>query len=115
MKEGWPDTVRVVLSGYADAATVVESINKGEVYRFVAKPWNDDALKHTILQGLEHWEMVQENRRLHRRRPPARWPNCSRLNGLLEGSVEARTRSLQFAQEVLELLPEMRAGRQRRR
>ena len=109
VKEQWPDTVRMVLSGYADAATIVESINKGEVYRFVAKPWHDGALKHTIAQGLEHWEIVRENCRLTEQ-SARQVAELQRLNGLLEGSVEARTRSLQFSQDVLESLPEIVLG-----
>ena len=38
----WPDTVRIVLSGYADTAAVVAAINDGEIYKFIPKPWNDD-------------------------------------------------------------------------
>lgn len=109
VKEGWPDTVRIVLSGYADAATIVESINKGEVYRFIGKPWNDDALRHTIAQGLEHWAMVQENRRLSSE-AERHVAELKRLNSMLEGSVVSRTRSLQFSQEVLESLPEIVLG-----
>lgn len=109
VRERWPDTVRMVLSGYADAATIVESINKGEVYRFIAKPWQDDALRHTIAQGFEHWAIVQENRRLTRE-AEHHVAELQRLNALLEGSVEARTRALQFAQDVLEQLPEIVLG-----
>lgn len=109
VRERWPDTVRMVLSGYADAATIVESINKGEVYRFIAKPWHDEALRHTIAQGFEHWAMVQENRRLTLE-AEHHVAELRRLNALLEGSVEAQARSLQFSQDVLEQLPEIVLG-----
>jgi len=44
VKELFPDAVRVILSGYADVGVIVDSINKGEIYRFLTKPWNDEEL-----------------------------------------------------------------------
>ncbi len=109
VKQGWPDTVRVVLSGYAEADAIVAAINQGEVYRFVGKPWKDASLKATIIQCLEHWDMVQENRRLTEQ-SNRQVAELQRLNAMLEGSVEFRTRSLQLSQEMLERLPEMVLG-----
>lgn len=109
VKECWPDTVRVVLSGYAEADVIVESINQGEVYRFIAKPWNDEGLKLTIRQCFEHYEMTQENRTLQEQ-TEQQVTELERLNRLLQGSVMSRTRSLQFSQEVLEALPAMVLG-----
>lgn len=109
VKAQWPDTVRLVLSGYADADTIVEAINQGEVYRFINKPWNDDALRHTIGQAFAHWDMVMENRRLNEL-SSRQLAELRRLNALLEGSVEARTRSLEFSQEMLECLPQIVLG-----
>lgn len=109
VKERWPDTVRLVLSGYADAETIVASINKGEVYRFLPKPWQDDALRHTLVQAFDHWHMVQENRRLNEL-IVRQVHELRRLNSLLTGSVESRTRSLQFAQEMVEQLPQVLLG-----
>src|SRR5690606_13449371 len=42
VKTLYPDTVRMVLSGYTDLATVTDAINRGAIYRFLTKPWNDD-------------------------------------------------------------------------
>ncbi len=104
VKKLYPDTVRVVLSGYAEAEAIVESINRGEVFRFVGKPWEDDNLKGIIRQGLEHYELVQKNRQLSEQ-TQHQLVELERLNNLLTNSVEERTRSLQFSQEVLEHLP----------
>ena len=54
----WPDTVRIVLSGYADTAAVVAAINEGQVYRFIPKPWNDDELKVTIAKAVDLYFLV---------------------------------------------------------
>lgn len=53
----YPDTVRLVLSGYTDLATVTEAINRGEIYRFLTKPWNDDDLREHIRQAFTTYEM----------------------------------------------------------
>ncbi|WP_411834768.1 EAL domain-containing protein [Pseudoxanthomonas mexicana] len=52
----YPDTVRLVLSGYTDLATVTEAINRGEIYRFLTKPWNDDDLREHIRQAFQTHE-----------------------------------------------------------
>ena len=43
-----PTTVRMLLTGYSDLAAIVGSVNDGEVFRFVSKPWNQDDLRATI-------------------------------------------------------------------
>jgi len=104
VKECSPDTIRVMLSGYAEPEAILASINQGEVFRFIAKPWNDDDLKTTIRQCLEHYAIVQENRKLTEQ-SARQVEQLENLNRLLQSSVEERTRSLQFSQEVLENLP----------
>ncbi|MFN6963444.1 MAG: response regulator [Pyrinomonadaceae bacterium] len=51
-----PQTVRMILTGYTDAATLVEAINSGVVYKYVTKPWVNEDLKFTISRALEHFE-----------------------------------------------------------
>jgi two-component system NtrC family sensor kinase len=63
----WPDTVRIVLSGYADTAAVVNAINEGEIFRFIPKPWNNNELKMTIVNALEHYCLQQYNSELMKR------------------------------------------------
>ncbi|MFA6284152.1 MAG: response regulator, partial [Desulfurivibrionaceae bacterium] len=63
--ERWPDTVRIVLSGYADTAVVVAAINEGQVYKFIPKPWNDDELKVAIAKALERYFLVKANNELN--------------------------------------------------
>ena len=43
-----PDISRVLVTGYADTDAVVDAINKGQVYRFVSKPWNEEELRSVI-------------------------------------------------------------------
>jgi two-component system NtrC family sensor kinase len=44
----WPDTVRMVLSGYADTPAVIGAINEGGIFKFISKPWNDDELRLAV-------------------------------------------------------------------
>ena len=61
VRRRWPDTVRIVLSGYADTAVVISAINEGEIYKFIAKPWNDDELRIAIINALERYSLNKKN------------------------------------------------------
>jgi CheY-like chemotaxis protein len=45
VKRMYPDTVRIMLSGYSDAAAVTDAINRGTIYKFLTKPWNDEDIR----------------------------------------------------------------------
>ena len=47
-----PDSVRILMTGYADLHAAIEAINSGEVFRFVTKPWDDMELRQTILDSI---------------------------------------------------------------
>ena len=104
VKEISSDTVRCILSGYVDAGLIVDSINKGEVFRFLTKPWNDEEIKAAIRQCLTHYDIVLQNRALH---DQVRTQNerLRLLNLEMEEMVQFRTRSLHVTQEVLENIP----------
>jgi two-component system NtrC family sensor kinase len=57
----WPQTVRIVLSGYADMSSIVGAINEGQVYKFVPKPWNDDELRVTVANAIERYFLFVKN------------------------------------------------------
>ncbi len=59
-----PDSVRIILTGHADANTAIDAINKGGVYRYITKPWNDDDLILTIRGAVEQYRLIKENRHL---------------------------------------------------
>jgi two-component system NtrC family sensor kinase len=61
VRKRWPETVRIVLSGYADTAAVVSAINEGQIYRFIAKPWNDDELRAAVASSLERYDLGRQN------------------------------------------------------
>lgn len=59
-----PDTVRIILTGYADVKAATDAINKGAVWRYLNKPWDDDELRVCVKQGVDQFLLIQENRRL---------------------------------------------------
>jgi ActR/RegA family two-component response regulator len=48
VKKMYPDTVRIMLSGYSDAVAVTDAINRGTIYKFLTKPWNDEDIRQQI-------------------------------------------------------------------
>ena len=58
VKNLYPNTVRMVLSGYSDISAVTDSINRGAIYRFMMKPWDDEQLKQEIAGALRHWRQL---------------------------------------------------------
>lgn len=95
-----PETIRIVLSGYADTGSVVGAINEGRIYKFIAKPWNDDELRVTISKAIELYRLQQENTRLNAQLQKTN-EELKILNVNLEQLVEARTEELLFKNQVL--------------
>ena len=66
VKERYPETVRIMLTGHASVEATMRAVNRGEIYRFFTKPWNDTDLKLALRSALEKYDLEQENRRLLR-------------------------------------------------
>lgn len=60
----WPDTVRVMLTGNADQKTAVEAVNRGQVFRFLNKPCDPDALTDTLQDALRRHQVILAERQL---------------------------------------------------
>jgi response regulator RpfG family c-di-GMP phosphodiesterase len=54
-----PETVRIIMTAYADLSIAIEAINKSEAYRFITKPWNNQELEDTVDVALARYELVQ--------------------------------------------------------
>lgn len=107
----YPDTIRIVLSGYTELNSVTDAINCGAVYKFLTKPWEDDLLRANVEEAFQRYEMKMENARLNREIREAN-EKLQRANQGLEERVEKKAREamrnlhvLQVSQEVLEHLP----------
>lgn len=64
VRDRWPQVVRILLTGYADVSSTIAAINRGEIYRYVAKPWDDNEIVLTIRDALERKRLESENLRL---------------------------------------------------
>ncbi len=57
-----PDTVKILMTGHADIPTAIEAINRGEVFRFVEKPWDNTVLLNTVTEGIERYRLLRSLR-----------------------------------------------------
>lgn len=76
IKETKPEPIRILLTGYSDLQAVVDAINKGEVYRYLTKPWEPADIKAVVFQAIELFDLRRENKRL--------MEELKRVNGQLE-------------------------------
>ena len=102
VKERYPDTIRVILSGYTDVDSITESVNKGHIYKFFLKPWNDQSLKLEIRQALDQYDLIQANKLLHERVLKQN-EELKKTNENLETLVKERTMELEIQNKALEL------------
>lgn len=101
VKEEYPHVIRVVLSGFADVTTILESINRGEVFRYLGKPWNDEELKTMLRQCFAQFNLEQENKKLismvnHQN------TELEKLNSLLAQQVEKQQLDLSSSEDNLQ-------------
>jgi response regulator RpfG family c-di-GMP phosphodiesterase len=61
-----PDATRVLMTGVLDLGTIIDCINKGELYRFIVKPWLREELLATVRNGTHRYELIRHNARLQR-------------------------------------------------
>lgn len=64
LRQQYPDTVRVVMTGYSDMNALIDSVNQGEIFRYLAKPWEMETLLSTMQQAVERYRRNVEIRRL---------------------------------------------------
>jgi len=60
----YPSPIRFLLTGYTDIQSLVDAINKGQIYRYMMKPWNEEEMKTFIQQGYEVYKLRKENTEL---------------------------------------------------
>lgn len=78
-----PHTVRLLLTGYTDVGALVEAINSGVVYKYVAKPWANEELRLTVGRALQHYETVRAQHDLKNQNERLR----TRLKAMRDGFV----------------------------
>jgi len=78
-----PDTVRMMLTGFADVDVAINAVNEGQVFRFLTKPCTSDVLSKALSAGLEQYRLVTVEKEL--------------LRGTLRGSIRVLTEALSLA------------------
>ncbi len=96
VKGKYPDAIRLLLTGYADIQAVIESINQGQIFRYITKPWDATELETIVREAFDRHDLIVENRRLV--------DELQRYNEELEQMVLDRTAKLERANEDLQIL-----------
>jgi hypothetical protein len=98
--EGWPDTERLLLTGYADITATVGAINQGRISRYIAKPWVDDEILGAVENALKLKQLKHEKQELEQQ-IESQNNELEQLNQTLERKVEQRTKEIHASNERL--------------
>lgn len=102
VREKSPDTVRLLITGYADISSTIAAINKGQIYRYITKPWEDNDVRLTVRYALEQKLLERQKARLEALTFKQN-KELIELNASLEEKVKARTEELQRTMGKLEI------------
>jgi CheY-like chemotaxis protein len=89
----FPDTVRIILTGFTDVEDLVEAINAGQVYKYITKPWDPNELKNVVQHAAETYDLLkQRTDELHRSQAQtallATIVQAAQVSASLEASLE---------------------------
>jgi response regulator RpfG family c-di-GMP phosphodiesterase len=104
VKERYPHTIRIVMSGYTELESITSAINDGAVFKFLLKPWDDEKLLAHIRDAFSYHDLKSNNELLAE--------ELKKSNAKLEDRVQEEreknalnTRSLLLSQELLDRMP----------
>lgn len=97
----YPDTFRVVLTGFADIDATIKAVNQGRIHRYLQKPWDNQELINTIEEGLERIKLKDENARLQKL-TKLQNAKLKEVNNSLEQVVQKRTKQIKAALRRIE-------------
>jgi two-component system, sensor histidine kinase and response regulator len=93
-----PEPIKMLLTGYSDINAVIDAINRGNIYRYITKPWDKIDMKLNIDNAIETYLLKKENRKLIK--------NLQKINQSLESQVEERTAKITEQKEKIQLQAE---------
>ncbi|CDG84320.1 HD domain-containing phosphohydrolase [Janthinobacterium agaricidamnosum] len=101
VRQRQPDVMRLLLTGYSDIQSILDAINRGEIYRYITKPWDDNDLLLTVRDALVRRGLEQDKQRLE---ALTRQQNdeLKALNQTLEAKVEMRTLQLKRSHDEVQ-------------
>lgn len=105
VKERWPHTVRLMLSGYSEVTSLVDTINQGAAWKFLFKPWDDDALRARLREAFDMVESQIITRQLTEELRDANL-ELSRLNDIIVNGYETQVARQQAQIDLLKKLLE---------
>ena len=105
VREQQPQIIRILLTGYADITSTINAINRGEIYRYISKPWDDNDVVLIVQKALEHARLARENARLTEL-TRVQNEELRELNTGLEAKVAERTAELEQTNSFLNLANE---------
>ncbi|MGR9115180.1 MAG: HD domain-containing phosphohydrolase [Gammaproteobacteria bacterium] len=99
--EQWPDTIRILLTGFADLESTIAAVNDGKIYNYCSKPWEDHELKILVSNALDQKRLRDERQQLFQiiNQQNAELKN---LNTCLEEKVEQRTHQLKKSLQCID-------------
>jgi response regulator RpfG family c-di-GMP phosphodiesterase len=100
VRQRWPNAVRLLLTGYSDIPSILDAINRGEIYRYIAKPWDDNDMLLMVHGALERSALLREKQRLEALTLQQN-EELKALNRDLEARVKTRTRELSQSNDAL--------------
>ncbi|MES2740282.1 MAG: EAL domain-containing protein [Pseudomonadota bacterium] len=110
-KQLYPDTIRIMLSGYTELQSVTDAVNEGAIYKFLTKPWEDELLRGHIADAFRLKEISDDNTRLNLELRTANHDLASanrKMEALLlqqEKRISSDEISLNIARELLQFMP----------
>jgi CheY-like chemotaxis protein len=100
VRDIYPDTVRLVLSGFSDLEALTDAINQGSIYKFISKPWDDDALRRILREAFQVRELAGETQRMGKELQRSN-AELERLNQEMQRALDDRTEQNFHKQTVL--------------
>src|SRR4051812_46483110 len=59
-----PDQIRILLTGFSDIEAIKDAVNRGQIYHYLQKPWNDDELRKTIEEAYKVYHLKKKQQQL---------------------------------------------------